>query len=141
MGTLTSTRNMSTMSVRIIVFIFASTFTISVTNGLFLDNKASWSKAVSSYFDAPVERNGLSSIMLDPVADWQTALEKILSQQSLYNNIVKELFNSFTRIVGWSLISVVVYGFIINKESQAMRENRSDDHQLDHYHYLDNYVK
>merc|ERR1712027_113717 len=136
---LTSTRN---MSARKLVFLFASTFSLSVTNGLFLNNQASWSKAVSNYFDAPAERNSLSSIMLDPAASWQTALEKILSQQSLYNNIVKELFNSFTRIVGWTLISVIVYGFMIfDLQSQITRENKNDDDPLNNYRYLENYVK
>ena len=47
------------------------------------------------------------TVMLKPDADWQQAVEKNLARQNLYNNVVKEVFNSFTRIVGWSLISLV----------------------------------
>ena len=54
-----------------------------------------------------IEEKALANIELDPDADWKAAWEKNLQRQTLYNNIVKEVFNSFTRILGWHLISVV----------------------------------
>ena len=53
------------------------------------------------------EEKTIAGIELDPEADWTAAWEKNLQRQTLYNNIVKEVFNSFTRILGWHLISVV----------------------------------
>merc|ERR1712083_105020 len=53
-----------------------------------------------------LERN----VALDSDADWQRAVEKNLARQNLYNNVVKEVFNSFTRIIGWMLISLALYG-------------------------------
>ena len=75
-------------------------------------------KALKSYIVSPffspspdkqrgIEEKTLANIELDPVADWKTAWEKNLQRQTLYNNIVKEVFNSFTRMLGWHLISVV----------------------------------
>lgn len=54
-----------------------------------------------------IEEKTLAGIQLDPEADWKAAWEKNLQRQTLYNNIVKEVFNSFTRMLGWHLISVV----------------------------------
>ena len=47
------------------------------------------------------------TVTLDSEADWRKAVEKNLARQNLYNNVVKEVFNSLTRIVGWTLISLV----------------------------------
>eukprot|EP00092_Neocalanus_flemingeri_P013302 GFUD01014337.1.p1 GENE.GFUD01014337.1~~GFUD01014337.1.p1 ORF type:complete len:151 (+),score=42.93 GFUD01014337.1:26-454(+) len=88
-----------------------------------LHSQAEWSKAVSNQFSSPfgflglpstsphVDRTVGSSVGLDAEADWQKAVEKNLARQNLYNNVVKEVFNSFTRIVGWTLISLGLYGF------------------------------
>ena len=46
-------------------------------------------------------------VSLEDEANWLVAWQKNLSRQSLYNNIVKEVFNSMTRIIGWALISFV----------------------------------
>ena len=54
-----------------------------------------------------IEEKTIAGIDLNPDADWAAAWEKNLHRQTLYNNIVKEVFNSFTRILGWHLISVV----------------------------------
>ena len=54
-----------------------------------------------------IEEKAIAGINLNPAADWRAAWEKNLQRQTLYNNIVKEVFNSFTRILGWHLISVV----------------------------------
>ena len=75
-------------------------------------------KALKNYIVSPfllpsldkqraIEEKTLAGIALDPAADWKAAWEKNLQRQTLYNNIVKEVFNSFTRILGWHLISVV----------------------------------
>merc|ERR1719384_1712034 len=85
-----------------------------------LNKQASWYEALKSYIVSPffspspdkqrgIEEKTLANIDLDPVADWKTAWEKNLQRQTLYNNIVKEVFNSFTRMLGWHLISVVLY--------------------------------
>ena len=47
------------------------------------------------------------AVSLEDEANWLVAWQKNLSRQSLYNNIVKEVFNSMTRIIGWALISFV----------------------------------
>ena len=54
-----------------------------------------------------VQVAGARSVALASDADWTLAVEKNLARQTLYNNVVKEVFNSLTRIIGWSLISVV----------------------------------
>ena len=75
-------------------------------------------KALENYIVSPffspspdkqrgIEEKTLANIELDPEADWTAAWEKNLQRQTLYNNIVKEVFNSFTRMLGWHLISVV----------------------------------
>ena len=46
-------------------------------------------------------------VMLLPEADWKTALERNLRNQSLYNNMINEIFNGLTRIIGWTLIALV----------------------------------
>ena len=61
----------------------------------------------SPHQDRDIQERTLSEIELDPEADWKKAWEKNLERQTLYNNIVKEVFNSFTRIIGWHLISMV----------------------------------
>ena len=78
----------------------------------------SFLKAVKNYIVSPfllppldkqraIEEKTIAGITLDPEADWKAAWEKNLQRQTLYNNIVKEVFNSFTRMLGWHLISVV----------------------------------
>merc|ERR1711953_419325 len=85
-----------------------------------LNKQASWFEALKNYIVSPfllpsldkqraIEEKTLAGIALDPAADWKAAWEKNLQRQTLYNNIVKEVFNSFTRMLGWHLISVVLY--------------------------------
>ena len=54
-----------------------------------------------------IQEKTIANIQLNDQADWTAAWKKNLDRQTLYNNIVKEVFNSFTRILGWHLISVV----------------------------------
>ena len=81
-----------------------------------------YSKALSDFILSPfhsspapphqerdLQERTLKEIQLDADADWTAAWEKNLDRQTLYNNIVKEVFNSFTRILGWHFISVVLY--------------------------------
>ena len=93
------------------------------TQAIILNKDASWSKAIQNHFLSPFlnpQRTLTSQLMpardrtipessvsLIPDANWKDAWEKNLSRQTLYNNIVKEVFNSLTRIIGWSLISFV----------------------------------
>jgi len=53
-------------------------------------------------------------VELQPEADWNAALTKNVARQNLYNNIIKEVFNSMTRIMGWSLIALVLYGNLLS---------------------------
>ena len=46
-------------------------------------------------------------VTLEPEASWQTALTSNLSQQKLYNNVVKELLNGLIRSFSWILLSLV----------------------------------
>merc|ERR1712062_606823 len=48
---------------------------------------------------------------LKPEANWLTAINKNLANQSLYNNVVKEILNGFLRSIGWIVLSLVLYGF------------------------------
>ena len=94
----------------------ASWYEVRQTGPLQITNftYVSYFKALKNYIVSPfpdkqrgIEEKTLANIELDPVADWKTAWEKNLQRQTLYNNIVKEVFNSFTRMLGWHLISVV----------------------------------
>ena len=76
-------------------------------------------QAISNQLSAPLGLPGLllgsspthpsidRTVSLEPEADWQKAVEKNLARQNLYNNVIKEVFNSLTRIIGWTLISLV----------------------------------
>ena len=69
-------------------------------------------QALSNFLSSPLlspasEERTVKDIQLNAEADWGSAWEKNLHRQTLYNNIVKEVFNSFTRILGWHLISTV----------------------------------
>ena len=50
---------------------------------------------------------------LESEADWQQSVEKVLANQSLYTNVIKEVFNALARIIGWVLISLVSLDFLI----------------------------
>lgn len=56
----------------------------------------------------------LGTVELDPVEPgtnvWELAWERNLREQGLINNIVKELLNAFTRIVGWTTLELLLYG-------------------------------
>merc|ERR1712014_274911 len=89
-----------------------------------------WPKSITSnrkssvpeFTDPQVER----TVVLSPEADWQEAVEKNLARQNLYNNVIKEIFNSLTRIVGWAIISMAIYGFSnVNSLSIRRRRRRS----------------
>ena len=56
-------------------------------------------------------RNARNDVDLKDDATWKSAAEKNISRQSLYNNIVKEVLNALTRIIGWALISFVSLSF------------------------------
>merc|ERR1711923_142499 len=89
--------------------------------GQILEGKASWTKAIGSQFSSSLPGLFMEllnpkplaerTVSLDPEADWQAAVEKNLARQNLYNNVIKEVFNSLTRIIGWTLISLALYGF------------------------------
>ena len=41
---------------------------------------------------------------------WKSAWEKNLGQQNLLNNVVKEILNAFSRILGWVALDLAFYG-------------------------------
>merc|ERR1719483_1104017 len=43
-------------------------------------------------------------------ANWVVALRKTLARQSTYNNVVSEILKAVTRIVGWLLLTLTLYG-------------------------------
>merc|ERR1712172_311777 len=84
---------------------------ISLSSAYQLDSKASWTNAVQNYFDENGQYFGQQpassrqqavertlDIELEKEATWTKAWTKNLSNQALYNNCVKEIFNAFTRI-------------------------------------------
>merc|ERR1712172_125726 len=97
---------------------------ISLSSAYQLDSKASWTNAVQNYFDENGQYFGQQpassrqqavertlDIELEKEATWTKAWTKNLSNQALYNNCVKEIFNAFTRIIGWTAMSLALYGF------------------------------
>ena len=64
-----------------------------------------------SYFppSPPVDRSGLTS---SPEASWLAAINNNISNQKLYNNIVKEIINGVIRAGSWLVLSLV--GIIIS---------------------------
>merc|ERR1712223_316398 len=67
----------------------------------------------------------VAGVDLDSEADWNAALTKNVSRQTLYNNIIKEVFNSMTRIIGWALIALVLYGNLLSDSNRRKRSLES----------------
>ena len=102
--------------------------TASLT-GIDLDSKTELSAENEIYNG---QDKTVAGVDLDSEADWNAALTKNISRytkyitmwmffsyvllgtysfhcrQNLYNNIIKEVFNSMTRIIGWALIALVM---------------------------------
>jgi len=78
----------------------------------------------------PAQDRTLPGVELDSEADWNGALTKNVSRQTLYNNIIKEVFNSMTRIIGWALIALVLYGNLLS-DSKRKKRSLEVDH-IDH---------
>merc|ERR1712083_298596 len=110
-----------------LLYFILQTIIQSCTCGLFPSPgpgiRSGWSKVSSSSIPPSLPRIPLHHphidrtvsvekiVELDPEADWKTAVEKNLANQSLYNNAINEVFNGLTRIIGWTLIVLVLYGF------------------------------
>jgi len=69
----------------------------------------------------PAQDRTLPGVELDPEAEWNAALTKNVARQTLYNNIIKEVFNSMTRIIGWALIALVLYGNLLSDSKRRKR--------------------
>jgi len=57
--------------------------------------------------------SSFSGLQLDPTQEsdpLKTAWERQLREQSLVNNIPKEVLNSATRIIGWATLDFLLYG-------------------------------
>merc|ERR1719312_1974742 len=101
--------------------------THSTTTPMKKMKEASWSKAVSNYFSSNTlssqalgmifpslvpERRVDEKVSLDlsAEADWVVAISKVLARQSTYNNVISEALKGITRIVGWLLLTLTLYG-------------------------------
>eukprot|EP00090_Calanus_glacialis_P002002 TRINITY_DN11506_c0_g1_i1.p1 TRINITY_DN11506_c0_g1~~TRINITY_DN11506_c0_g1_i1.p1 ORF type:complete len:163 (+),score=41.64 TRINITY_DN11506_c0_g1_i1:56-490(+) len=111
-------------------------------------DEASWSKAVSNYFSTnslPSHALGLihpdlpniishqqspseKNIDLSAEADWLVAIRKTLARQSTYNNVISEILKGITRIVGWMLLTLSLYGNVFTDLKRRRRE--ADDNLL-----------
>merc|ERR1719286_91673 len=73
------------------------------------------------HWGPPAQDRTLPGVELDPEAEWNAALTKNVARQTLYNNIIKEVFNSMTRIIGWALIALVLYGNLLSDSKRRKR--------------------
>jgi len=63
---------------------------------------------------------------LDTDGDWPAAITKTLARQSIFGNIVSETFKGITRIVGWGLMSLVLYPSVFESRRRRRRETPSE---------------
>merc|ERR1712014_462591 len=63
---------------------------------------------------------------LDTEGDWPAAITKTLARQSILGNIVSETFKGITRIVGWGLMSLVLYPNVFEYRRRRKRETPSE---------------
>jgi len=112
---------------------------ISYSCALKLNSEASWIEAIGNYFhpqhliggsseQKQAAERTLDGITLEEEADWTTSWEKNLSNQSLYNNMVKEIFNALTRIIGWTAMSLALYGFTFNSRSRSFQSRPEEEY-------------
>merc|ERR1712142_644062 len=116
------------MRLKLTIFFLFSSFQLTYSTSTIKNmREASWSKAVSNYFSS----QSLSSMVLgqmfpslvpkrlvdervdlelDGEADWLVAISKTLARQSTYNNVISEMLKGITRIVGWLLLTLTLYG-------------------------------
>merc|ERR1712123_4970 len=66
--------------------------------------------AVDRRIDLTDESADDKRIDLADEANWVVALRKTLARQSTYNNVVSEMLKAVTRIVGWLLLTLTLYG-------------------------------
>merc|ERR1712123_550675 len=126
MRLLQTVRRMMLLQTILLGVILQETQSTSVRNM----SEASWSNAVSNYFSSA----SISSLALGLIhpdlpnlffnqqaaenrcihladdANWVVALRKTLARQSTYNNVVSEMLKAVTRIVGWLLLTLTLYG-------------------------------
>jgi len=113
--------------------------------------EASWQKAIDNYFASstpsllaallgfpkgekvPQDRIALdvnqsigAAAGLDTDGDWPAAITKTLARQSIFGNIVSETFKGITRIVGWGLMSLVLYPSVFESRRRHRRETPSE---------------
>jgi len=55
----------------------------------------------------------LANIDLAESADWIVAFNKTLAKQSTYNTVINEVLKGITRIAGWLLLTLSLYGLEI----------------------------
>merc|ERR1712147_618770 len=63
-----------------------------------------------------------AAVGLDTEGDWPAAITKTLARQSILGNIVSETFKGITRIVGWGLMSLVLYPNVFEYRRRRKRE-------------------
>merc|ERR1712183_406245 len=96
-----------------------------------LASALSWPHGLMAQW-GPAQDRTLPGVELDPGADWNDALTKNVARQTLYNNIIKEVFNSMTRIIGWALIALVLYGNLLsdsNRRKRSLESRRREEEE------------
>jgi len=118
---------MRMMKLQLLLVCLTLEVTYSTTTTMKNMEEASWSKAVSNYFSSqspssqvlgmifptlvPERRvDEKVSLDLNAEADWMEAISKTLARQSTYNNVISEALKGITRIVGWLLLTLTLYG-------------------------------
>merc|ERR1711892_1563863 len=111
----TSVRNMSEASwTKAVSNYFTSASLSSLALGLihpdlpniFLNQQAADNRRIDLADEAADDKG----IDLADEANWVSALKKTLARQSTYNNVVSEMLKAVTRIVGWLLLTLTLYG-------------------------------
>merc|ERR1711892_529138 len=84
---------------------------------MFLNQQTAENRRIDRAGEA-ADDNGID---LADEANWVVALKKTLARQSTYNNVVSEMLKAVTRIVGWLLLTLTLYG---NEFTDLIRRKR-----------------
>merc|ERR1712127_331230 len=72
---------------------------------------------------------------LDTESSWMTAVSKTLARQGILGNVVSETFKAITRIAGWGLMTLVLYGNVFEKKRKkrmaSLGSSREDADQME----------
>ena len=77
---------------------------------LHLKSKSHQGKRVR-FFSDNIDKRHNFILMADTDGNiWRDAFEKNFSEQTLINNVVKEIANSISRNIGWMTLEYILYG-------------------------------